>query len=109
MELKQTTNDQEVVLQLSGRFDALEAGSVKTWFKEQLGIGSNKLLVNLEGVNFIDSTGLSTLIQGLKNCQEKGAKLRLCCLQQPVRFIFELTRLDKAFDIFIDEMDAYPG
>lgn len=108
MEIIQTNNGQTAELLLSGRFDSVEANAVKEWFKQQLDTGQKQLLVNLSGVTFIDSTALSVLVQGLKNCREIGAALKLCSLQQPVRIIFELTRLDKAFDIYPTEKDAYP-
>ena len=65
-----------------------------------------QVVVNLAGVNFIDSTGLATLVQGMKHCRQEKGDLRLCGLQQPVRIIFELTRLDKAFEILTDEESA---
>jgi anti-sigma B factor antagonist len=49
---------------------------------------------------------MATLVQGMKRCREKEGDLRLSELQQPVRMIFELTRLDRAFEIFNSERDA---
>ena len=46
------------------------------------------------------------LVQGMKRCRERDGDLRLCALQQPVRMIFELTRLDRAFEIYQSEEDA---
>ena len=89
---------------LTGRFDAHEVPAVKAWFADSA--ESSHLLVNLQGVHFIDSTALSTLVQGMKRCREKGGDLVLCNLQQPVRVIFELTRLDRAFSIYSTEADA---
>jgi len=97
------------VLQLSGRFDAHEVEPVNAWLAEQIKTGHAKIIVNLEGVNFIDSTALSTLVRGLKHCREQKGDLHICKLQQPVRVIFELTRLDKAFDIFATEEEAAKG
>ncbi len=62
--------------------------------------------MNLAGVQFVDSTALATLVQGMKRCRQLKGDLRLCGLQQPVRMIFELTRLDKAFEIFSGEDEA---
>ncbi|MEZ4681164.1 MAG: STAS domain-containing protein [Caldilineaceae bacterium] len=57
-------------------------------------------------MDFMDSSGLAALVQGMKKCRDRGGDLRLCQLQQPVRMILELTRLDKALDIFPSEGDA---
>lgn len=109
MEIIKSSRNDIPVLQLKGRFDAHEVEPVNAWLAGQTQAGSAKIVVNLEGVNFIDSTALSTLVRGLKLCREKGGDLHVCSLQQPVRVIFELTRLDKAFDIFSGEEDAVKG
>jgi anti-sigma B factor antagonist len=109
MEIIKSSRNSIPVLQLKGRFDAHEVEPVNAWFAEQGQAGNVKIIVNLEGVNFIDSTALSSLVRGLKICREKNGDLHVCTLQQPVRVIFELTRLDKAFDIFATEEDAAKG
>lgn len=90
------------VLELDGRFDAHEVPAVRKEFESARG----KLLVNLSGVNFIDSSGLASLVQAMKHCREAGGDLYLSDLRQPVRIIFELTRLDRAFEIFGAEDEA---
>lgn len=109
MELIKSSRNNLPVLQLKGRFDAHEVEPVNAWLAEQTKAGNVKIVVNLEGVNFVDSTALSTLVRGLKHCREQSGDLHICALQQPVRVIFELTRLDKAFDIFLSEEDASKG
>jgi anti-sigma B factor antagonist len=106
MEIKKSSQGNIPILYLKGRFDIHEVGPVRDWLKEQFDLGQTHLVVNLAGVNFVDSSALSTLVQGLKHCREKGGELSLCALQQPVRVIFELTRLDKAFTIYPDEKSA---
>lgn len=106
MDITQRLSGTAGVIGLSGRFDAHETQAVSAWLKEQVDADNVRLVVNLNGVNFIDSTALSVLVQGLKHCREKGGDLHLCELQQPVRVIFELTRLDKAFSIFATEDEA---
>lgn len=106
MEIKKSAQGNTAILQLKGRFDAHEVAPVREWIKEQLEAGRAQLVVSLAEVNFIDSSALSTLVQGLKHCREKGGDLSLCSLQQPVRVIFELTRLDKAFRIYPTEQEA---
>lgn len=106
MEMIKVVNGPISVLQLKGRFDAHEVEPVNAWLQEQVNQGRVRVVVNLEGVNFIDSTALSVLVRGMKNCREKSGNLNLCSLQQPVRVIFELTRLDKAFGIYASETEA---
>jgi anti-sigma B factor antagonist len=107
MELKSRSEGQVKILELSGRFDSYTAPQVRQWLEEVTDQGSAQLVLNLTGVHFVDSTALATLVQGMKRCRQlNGGDLRLCCLQQPVRMIFELTRLDKAFEIFASEEAA---
>jgi anti-sigma B factor antagonist len=87
------------VLELEGRFDAHTVSQVKDWIGEYKTIHSY-LIVNLAEATFVDSAALATLVQGMKQCRELGGDLFLCHLAQPVRIIFELTRLDQAFTIF---------
>ena len=94
------------ILRLAGRFDTLNADPVQAWIDEATEAEPANLVVNLQDVWFVDSTGLATLVAGMKRSREKKGDLRICGLQQPVRMIFELTRLDKAFEIFNSEEEA---
>lgn len=104
MDIVQRTVDGVYVLELAGRFDAYEVPAVIEWFENREAV--KRVVVNLNGVGFIDSSGLSTLVKGLKRCRQNEGDLVLCNLQQAVRIIFELTRLDKAFTIYDDEQSA---
>jgi anti-sigma B factor antagonist len=87
------------VLELSGRFDAHTVPDASDWIKIKMA-DQPQLVIDLENVTFVDSAALATLVQGMKQCREQGGDLLLCRLSQPLRIIFELTRLDRAFAIF---------
>lgn len=106
MEMRSRTINTVTVLDLAGRFDAHAAPDVAVVLEQTAPVTPAKVVVNLGGVSFMDSTALATLVQGMKRCRQAGGDLRLCNLQQPVRIIFELTRLDKAFDIYPREAEA---
>ena len=106
MQLETYTSANVKILKLAGRFETHTAPSVRQWFDDTTLLKPAYLVVNMENVSFIDSTGLSSLIHGMKRAREMNGDLRLCGLQQSVRMIFELTRLDKVFEIFITEEDA---
>lgn len=99
-------NGKTAVLEPVGRFDAHTAPSVAASLEDILQSQIANIVVNLGQVNFVDSTALATLVQGMKRCRQAGGDLSLCCLSQPVRIIFELTRLDRAFTIFDTETEA---
>ena len=94
------------VVELGGRFDAHEVPEVRKQLENARSSGNGRVVVNLLGVNFIDSSGLASLVQGMKHCREAGGDLYLSNLRQPVRIIFELTRLDRAFEIYSSEEEA---
>lgn len=105
MDFKTRTVDGVTVLDLSGRFDAHSSPTISTWLDENAKSGV-KILVNLADVSFIDSSALAVLIKGLKRSRQQQGDLVLCNMQAPVRVIFELTRLDKAFNIHPNEAEA---
>ena len=104
MRLATRTHGQVRILELSGRFDAHLAPQVKEW--QDRADASAYTVINLRGVSFIDSAALATLVRGLKRCRQQGGDLRICGMQQPVRIIFEMTKLDKAFEVFETENEA---
>lgn len=106
MEIMDHLEDDVQILQLTGRLDAYSSPDVREWIASRTQGPPAQIVVNLRGVSFVDSTGLATLVQGMKRSREHGGDLLLCHLQQPVRLIFELTRLDRAFEVLPAEEDA---
>ncbi|MEM6613354.1 MAG: STAS domain-containing protein [Cyanobacteria bacterium P01_C01_bin.72] len=68
--------------------------------------GDSALLVNMEAVEFMDSAGLMALIKAFRLAESLGQRFSLCSLAPSVRIMFELTQLDKAFEIF-ENQDAF--
>lgn len=106
MEIKSQNFGQVSIMNLEGRFDAYSAPQVNDHLEELLGQSPPQIVVNLNDVVFVDSTALATLVQAMKRCRQLDGDLRLSNLKQPVRMIFELTRLDRAFEIFPSEHEA---
>ena len=103
MQLSSDQSNSVSILRLAGRFDAHETQQVREWFQNDQ---SKQVIVNLSEVSFLDSSALSVLVQEMKRRRERGGDLILASLLQPVRIIFELTRLDRAFRIFPTEKEA---
>lgn len=57
-------------------------------------------VIDLVEVDFMDSSGLVSLVKGLKAAHQSGCRLVLCNVKAPVRLILELTQLDSVFEIF---------
>ncbi|MGL4883045.1 MAG: STAS domain-containing protein [Waterburya sp.] len=64
------------------------------------------LLLNMEAVEFMDSAGLVALIKAFRLAESLGRRFGICSLAPSVRIMFELTQLDKAFEIF-ENQDAF--
>jgi anti-sigma B factor antagonist len=106
MEIKTRAEGSIAVAQLIGRFDAHEAPLAAAWLERVTTRPPARVVVNLAQVTFIDSTALSSLVKGMKQCHQNGGNLVLCGLQSNVKIIFELTRLDRAFTIVDTEEEA---
>lgn len=106
MNIKPSVEGEIVVLELTGRFDKFTAPAVAEWLAQTTVATPSQIVVEMSDVPFVDSIALATLVQGLKRSRLNGGELFLCGLQRPVLMIFELTRLDKAFNIFVDREHA---
>ncbi len=95
----------QVSMVLAGRFDAHEADPVLTGLNRLLDNGARIIGLDLQKVEFIDSTGLAVLTRVMKRARELGGDLVLVAPSTPVRVILELTALDRAFVI----RDSGPG
>ena len=105
MELQITEEQREGmgrVLALRGRIDAVTAPQLKSKLKDLVAEGQNQLVVDLTEVSFIDSSGLSTLVSGLRASRESGGTLKLVGLNEQTRTAFRLTQLDRVFEILPD-------
>lgn len=94
------------ILELHGRFDAYSVPEVEHWLKQIVTRVPARAIIDLSDVHFLDSMALSVLVQGMRQCREQPGDLYLCGLQQPVRSIIEMTRLDKVFVIFPSQETA---
>lgn len=58
-----------------------------------------RLIIDLAGVPYMDSSGVATLVEAMQNARRTGGKLILSAMQEKVRSIFEIARLDMVFTI----------
>ena len=89
-----------------GDIDINTSPQVKKAFDKLMQSKSEKVLINLQKVAYIDSSGLATLVEILKNLKNFGGKLKLCNLSNKVKSLFEITKLEKLFDIVDTEEEA---
>ena len=91
---------------VSGDIDISSSPDVKKTFDQVVSQKKDKVVINLKDVSYVDSSGLATLVEILKNLRSYGGKLKLSNLSSKVKGLFEITKLDKLFDIVAEEQDA---
>ncbi len=94
------------ILALEGEIDLHESPQIKEKLKPLLDAKQPRLLVDLSGVSYIDSSGLALFIEAMQRVQAYGGQFTLCGLRPSVRTIFEIARLDQVFRIFPDRAAA---
>ena len=99
-------NANVVVLSIVGRLNVLTAGDLKNRFKALVSEGHYNLVLELSGVTFIDSSGLSAIVSGLKSTRESEGSIKLVGLGPSTKKVFELTRLDRVFEFYTSIGDA---
>jgi len=98
--------DNVTVIKISGRIDTHSVQRLRQQLTLATSGSDKNIVIDLAGVDFIDSSGLATIVQAMKQCRTGAGDLRLCKPTQSVRMVLELTRLDKAIDIFPTQESA---
>ena len=87
------------VVDVKGEIDVYTAPKLREKLIELVSEGSYDVIVNLEGVDFLDSTGLGVLVGALKRVKAHDGTLALVCTQDKILKIFKITGLTKVFPI----------
>jgi anti-sigma B factor antagonist len=91
--------DNRTVVEVGGEIDVYTAPKLREQLVELVNDGKYHLIVDMEGVDFLDSTGLGVLVGGLKRVRAHDGSLRLVCTQERILKIFRITGLTKVFPI----------
>lgn len=100
------TEDGLTVIDVEGEIDVYTAPKLREKLIDLVNKGNFHLLVNMEKVEFLDSTGLGVLVGGLKRVRAHDGSLELVCTQERILKIFRITGLTKVFGIFDSVDDA---
>ncbi|NWF60173.1 MAG: STAS domain-containing protein [Fischerella sp.] len=88
------------VIQPSGSLDASKSQEFRQKITEIIESGAKTVLVDFQDVTFMDSSGLGAVVLAFKVLRAADKKLVLCSINEQVRLLFELTGMDKVFEIF---------
>lgn len=94
------------VVDLTGEVDAYTSARFREAIIELIESGAASLVINMERVEYIDSSGLGALVGGLKRASEREGKIVIVCSNPQIRKVFEITGLEKVFHLFTSEQDA---
>ena len=97
------------VLAVSGEVDVATVPRLREQLHGLVAQGSNKIVVDLDSVDFLDSTGLGVLVGALKRVRSNDGELSLVCTQPRIRKVFEVTGLTKVFNLYDSVDEAVSG
>jgi anti-sigma B factor antagonist len=94
------------VIAVGGEIDVYSAPRLREKLINLVESGNYHLIVDMEEVEFLDSTGLGVLVGGLKRVRARDGWIDLVCTQGRILRIFRITGLSKVFNIFDTVADA---
>ncbi|PYV09752.1 MAG: anti-anti-sigma factor [Acidobacteria bacterium] len=98
--------DNVTIVDCAGEIDLYSSTRLREALLKALRSGIPSVLVNMEEVTYIDSSGIATLVEGLQLSQQTKTRLGLYGLRNNARSVLELARLHKVFNIFQHEQEA---
>jgi len=110
LEVETRTADNGItVVAPTGRLDVAGAPALKEAISEVVKNGPPRIVIDMEGVSFVDSTGLGSVISALKQVGGSQGEMRLAAPNQQARVVLELTTLDRVFPYYATVEEALTG
>jgi anti-sigma B factor antagonist len=108
MELSVSTRDegQFTVVEVGGEVDVYTAPRLREAVVSAIDAGNVKLVIDVDRVDFLDSTGVGVLVGALKKVRGEGGTLDIVCTQPRLLKIFDITGLDKVFGLHASVPEA---
>jgi anti-sigma B factor antagonist len=106
MEVRVTENGSVKIVEVEGEVDLYSSPQLRKILLDLTKDEPNAILVDLGLVKYMDSSGIATMVEALQQTRKNSGKLKLANLRDAVRDVFELSRLDKVFDIYPTINDA---
>ena len=99
MEIHHTEESGAHVLQIEGEIDLHASPKLRAVLQEFIAKKTPALVADFSGVKYIDSSGLATLVEYVRDSKGYGGKIALFGLQPKVKMVFELVRLNELFTL----------
>lgn len=94
------------VIEVDGEIDAHTAPALKEAVARSIDQGERRIVVDLQRVSFMDSSGLGVLVSALKRIEGRGGELRIATASRPIRRVMEITGLDKVLQLYSAASEA---
>lgn len=95
------------VLNLEGKLNMVSAPHLRQEVQAAVAAGNTRVSIDLKSVDFIDSSGLGALINGLKTARQAGGDLRIANPSEQVQLVLELTNIDRVLKAYEDADTAF--
>ena len=106
IEVRMETVSGATIVQPLGEIDLGNATALGTHIKQAQRDRPPRLVIDLQQVPYMDSSGVATLVEAMQVARRQGGRLVLCGMQEKVRSIFEIARLDMVFTIVSNRDEA---
>lgn len=90
------------IIEPAGILDGTQAETFRDQVDAALAGGTEKLLIDLSNISFVDSSGLGALVMVLKKVRAAQKEMYVCSINDQVRMLFELTSMDRVFQVLPD-------
>lgn len=94
------------VFEIEGEIDLHNSPELRKQLTGRINQGIKYILLDFSNVKYIDSSGLATLIEGLRKLNKVKGEIKLCNLNKTIRSVFEVSRLEDVFAIYPNREDA---
>ncbi len=109
MNFEVTRHDDVTIVEVTGQLIVGNRQELKDDVLRLLSTGARKFLIDFRDTAYIDSSGLGVLVSLSKKIRERGGEMRLSNLNEDLRTLFELTKLDTLFHIADSRDQALEG
>jgi len=106
MELKYRKEGEILVVELSGRLDTSNYESFSNDLFKKLEEGDKYVVLDLEGLDYISSSGLRVFLSALKQMRANKGDIALCCMSEKINDVFEISGFSSLFKVYVSFDDA---
>lgn len=106
MEIKTKKIGKHTLVHLNGRLDITHSDEVESKLAEDIKSGTGDIIINLEMISYISSSGIRIFVGMVRELDKQGRKLKLCCITPPVKKVFDVVELLDLFEVYDTEEAA---